>query len=57
MKERKFIRALCALVAVGLLMVGYGNWLIHSAELVSVDNNGYQISFNGQIHEYTYAED
>jgi hypothetical protein len=61
-KEEKFVTKLIILVLIGLLFVFYGHWLenkvrqetIESAELISVDDDGYSISFNGETHWYTW---
>lgn len=58
MSEKKFIKFLVVVVAIGLLFVAYGkyvrNEVIKSATLESVSNDGYTISFDGQIHEYEF---
>lgn len=45
MNEKRFIRRLIALFLVGMLFVAYGNYLIKSVEVVSV--NGEEI--HGEI--------
>lgn len=60
MSEKKFIKSIIALFLVGLLFVGYGKYIQHitreevitSAQLVEVTENGYAISFDGEVHEY-----
>lgn len=60
MSEKKFIKSIIALFLVGLLFVGYGKYIqritreevITSAQLVEVTENGYAISFDGEVHEY-----
>lgn len=58
MSEKKFIKFLLVMVAIGLLFVAYGRYVervtIENANLIEVDNNGYSIEFNGQIHEYNF---
>lgn len=58
MSEKKFIKFLLVVVAIGLLFVAYGKHVqmetIKSANLIEVDDNGYSIEFNGQIHEYNF---
>lgn len=60
MSEKKFIKSIVILFLVGLLFVGYGKYIqritreevITSAQLVEVTENGYAISFDGEVHEY-----
>lgn len=58
MSERKFIKFLLVVVVVGLLFVAYGRYIekrtIENANLIEVNNNGYSIEFDGQIHNYVF---
>ena len=53
MSEKKFIKFIIALVAIGLLFVAYGKY-IKSAELIEVTDEGYLIDFGGEVHEYVF---
>ena len=68
--EEKFLVLVVLTVLVGLLIRGYGNWLIEkttnevaettreqvieSAKLEEVYLNGYTISFDGESHKYSW---
>ena len=58
MSEKKFIKFLLLVVVVGLLFVAYGRYVekrtIENANLIEVNDNGYFIEFDGQIHEYNF---
>ena len=62
MSEKKFIKFIIALVAIGLLFVTYGKYVttkvrdevIKSAELIEVTDEGYLIDFDGDVHEYVF---
>lgn len=68
--EEKFLVLIVLTVLIGLLIRGYGNWLIEkttkevtettreqvieSAKLEEVYLNGYTISFDGESHKYSW---
>lgn len=68
--EEKFLVLIVLTVLIGLLVRGYGNWLIEkttkevsettreqvieSAKLEEVYLNGYTISFDGESHKYSW---
>ena len=56
-KEEKFIIRIIIIVIIGLLIRAYGlhvqKQTIRSAELTSVTDSGYTISFQGEEHIYT----
>ena len=62
MSEKKFVKFIIALVAIGLLFVAYGKYVttkareeaIESAELIEVTDEGYLIDFGGEVHEYVF---
>ena len=57
-KEEKFIALTLVTVIIGLMFVAYGNYIkkqtIQSAELVGLTETGYYISFEGELHSYTF---
>ena len=57
-KEEKFIALTLVTVIIGLMFVAYGNYIkkqtIQSAELTGVTDSGYNISFEGEEHYYTF---
>lgn len=62
--EKKFIIRILILVVVGLMFVAYGKYMtkvvredtIKSAELVEVTDDGYLISFDGEVHSYSFDD-
>lgn len=64
MSEKKFVKFIIALVAIGLLFVAYGKYVttkvreevIKSAILVEINEDSYIISFDGEEHIYDYED-
>ena len=58
-KEERFIALTLVTVIIGLMFVAYGNYIkkqtIQSAELTTVTENGYSISFEGEEHYYSFS--
>ena len=56
MEEKRFIRRLIALFIVGMLFVAYGNYLIKSAEIISVNGEEVHgeiiVKYGNEYHKY-----